>query len=476
MAAVWRSHLAPLHDAPDSIPTLSVALPDEKNRPHQIEALAEFVATCLLHHETALLIVPDDEWLPEISNALDIELRPYCLVLPEADFAAATTLRATLSLLRSRLSRPTPAEYAACQEAQRTRLGEHATLWQSALDWSNAGFFSGAWPPGTENLFPILILPVAQAQILQSHVAKIRRDVLLTLHVESVANPSAQKGLRLWNITASPRHEIASIDHHRRLRLELDVLVQELGDMELEFATAQAELAEFTRRYHDIVAHRLTELDQLHAQIAQILAHRKPHHSDMQQRAQQAQAQAEQSQQEHQRFNELDRNREKPFVPSKNLKRLFRQLAQKIHPDRAENEADRAWRTELMSEANRAYRHADEMVLRDILEQWQAGRPPTEPESTSPSTQSRTQSSDHAHDAEAILRGEIQRIQRRIARISTQLNQMLASKLYELYTAAALARRRDAHRDLLHEMAEQLETQIAAAQFQLRQLKCRDQD
>ncbi len=475
MAAVWRSHLAPLHDAPDSLPTLSVALPDEKNRHHQIEALAEFVATCLLHRETALLIVPDDEWLPAISNALDIELRPYCLVLPEADFAAATTLRATLSLLKSRLSRPTPAEYAACQEAQRTRLDEHATLWQSALDWSNAGFFSGAWPLGTENLFPILILPVAQERILQSHAAAVRRDVLLTLHVESVANSSARKGLRLWNVAASPRHEIAPIDHHRRLRLELEVLVQELGDMELEFATAQAELAEFTRRYHDIVAHRLTELDQIQAQIAQILADRTPHHPETQQRAQQAHAQAEQSQQEYQRYNELDRNRDKPFTPSKNLKRLFRQLAQKIHPDRAENEADRTWRTELMTEANRAYRNADEMVLRDILEQWQAGRPITEPESASSPTEPRTQSSDHEHDVAATLQSEIQRVQRRIARISTQLNQLLASKLYELYTAAALARRRSHSRDLLHEMAEQLDAQIAAAQLQLRQLKYQDE-
>lgn len=519
MAALWRAHLAPLpasaHLADtantlglqDSIPVFPVAVPDEINRHHQIEALAEFIATCLLHRETALLVVPDDEWLPDISNALDIELRPYCLVLPEADFAAATTLRATLSLLKSRLSRPTPSEYTACQEAQRTRLDEHATLWQSALDWSAAGFFSGAWPEGTENLFPILILPIAQAANLQPRtpsdsqsdtqpsITTVRRDILLTFHIGSTAQGntppikwqlSASKGLCLRNIAPSPRHEITPIDLHHRLRLERDVLVQELGDMELEFATAQAELAEFTRRYHDIIAHRLTELDQLHAQIARILADRTPHHPEMQQRAQQAHAQAEQSKQEHQRYNELDRDRpkEKPFVPSKNIKRLFRQLAQKIHPDRARNEADRAWRTELMSEANRAYRNDDEMVLRDILEQWQAGRPQTASSPTSASTSSLAESraaaasASHAAfgndpDSETTLQHEIQRIQRRIAHISTQLNRLLASKLYELYTAATLARRRD--RDLLKEMAEQLDTRIAAARIQLQRLTSQDE-
>ena len=63
-----------------------------------------------------------------------------------------------------------------------------------------------------------------------------------------------------------------------------------------------------------------------------------------------------------------------PFRPSSDVKRLFRQIAQKIHPDRAMDEVDRAWRTRLMSEANRAYRAGDEVGLHEVAMLWQEGQ------------------------------------------------------------------------------------------------------
>lgn len=481
LADHWRSRLTAVADvsfAAAGRPGMPASLPlpraDEGGIPLAIAALAEFAGSCIQRQESLLLLVPDDEWLPEISNALDLELRPFCLVLPEADFAAAITLRATLSLLKSRLSRPTPDdEYRACQEAQRQRLAAHAELWQAALDWSAGGVLGSAWPARIGMLFPVLILPVAQAKALHLH-EQTPRDALLVVHAERMLHElpllqaAAQCLLLLRDPLRAAGRALARVDASRRLRAELDVLVQELGDMELEFATAQAELAEFTRRYHNLVGRQLAELDLLQARIARHLAQRAPDDSAAQRQARRARSQAEQSRRESDRFAELDREAEKPFAPSRDLKRLFRQLAQKIHPDRAENEADRAWRTELMSEANRAYRAGDEMVLRDILEQWQSSRANTDTTASERIARSTANQAASNDALRAALEREIQRVQRRIATISAQLNRLLASKLYELFAAANLARNQG--RDLLQEMADQLALQLAAAQNQLAQL------
>lgn len=58
-------------------------------------------------------------------------------------------------------------------------------------------------------------------------------------------------------------------------------------------------------------------------------------------------------------------------VPSVDLKRMFRDVAKAIHPDRARDDAARYRRHSLMAEANRAYAERDEDRLRLILHAWQ---------------------------------------------------------------------------------------------------------
>lgn len=431
-----------------------VKLPQGNSR-LAIEALAEFVSITIQAGQTLCLFVSDDEWLPELSNALDLAIRPLCLVLPSPDFAASITLRATLSLLKSRLSRGGDPACTAAWETQRGIIEQHAALWQAALGWSARSSTDHSWPIQVGVLFPVCILTRAHAEKL----AGPQRDVLLMLHPERMSGylPQIQsrgKHVLLLHATAfSSTDKIIPVNEESRLNAEFEMLVQELGDMELEFATVQAELAEFTRTYHAFVGERMAELDALQAKIARQYADRITIDSAAQHRAEQAQAQAERSRQERSRFAELDREHEKPFAPSTDLKRLFRQLAQKIHPDRAENETDRAWRTELMSEANRAYRSGDEMVLHEILSQWHAGRRSEVVKEAAP----------HG------LEKQIDRMQRRIRAIEAELNRLVASRLYELFAAANLAQQRG--RDLLREMADQLDEQIAAARLRLEQLE-----
>lgn len=63
---------------------------------------------------------------------------------------------------------------------------------------------------------------------------------------------------------------------------------------------------------------------------------------------------------------------QKAFRPEDEVRRLFRSLARKIHPDLAEDFEERRRRHEFMTEATRAYRASDQRRLQWLLEHWQA--------------------------------------------------------------------------------------------------------
>ncbi len=422
-----------------------------------VPVLAELVSAAIAADQTLLVAVPDDDLLPALSNAIDLALRPLCLVLPQPDFAAPIALRATLSLLKSRLMRGGESSCAVAWLTQRQRIETHAALWAAALSWCNSGGRGSTWPAQVDELFPVCILPIAQVEMLSG----TQRDAMVILGSERILLPSLLRQgrhvllLRDKAFAAATGNALSLGNEEVRLFAELELLTQQLGEMELEFATAQAEMADFTRLYFERVGGRMTECDQLQARIARILATKRPADVSAQHMEQEARTKAERSQRENARFVELDRESEIPFTPSVHLKRLFRHLAQKIHPDRAEDEADRVWRTELMSEANRAYRDGDEMVLREILAQWQEGLTIT---TSHPRRQPAHSLADH-----------VVKMQLRLTEIETELNRLFASHLYELFVAAKLAK--EWGRDLLQEMADKLDSQIAAANQHLKQLE-----
>jgi hypothetical protein len=428
-----------------------------------IDAAAGLTALALSEGKQIQVVVPDDDTLPELSNALDIDLRPLCLVLPEADFATRIALRATLTLLKSRLNRH--ADTHAVWEAQRRRVETLSGTWQAALIWGQSE--TGAhWPDDIAHLFPARLLPASHAVAfavpadLQLLIAPERmpadqRDALVHLAPQVLCLSAAARG--------AERRRLVVFDDEQRQRYELDVLTQEIAELELELATAQAEVADFSQRYHAVVGKRMVELDTLQAQIAAHEADRKPDDTALKQAAEQSKTQAERSQQEQRRFEEAPNDARsksqsqaepKPFTPSRDLKRLYRQIAQKIHPDRATSEADRDWRTHLMSEATRAYRSEDEAALREVLSLWQEG----------PSAGSAASAG-----GKNSLETQLQRMRARLAAIQGELDRLLASRLYELFVATRLAQRQS--RDLLQEMAATVELQIAAARQRLQEIE-----
>lgn len=427
--------------------------------PEALKSIAAFASVVLGAGNTLLILVPDDEPLPALSTALDIAIRPLCLVLPSAEFAARIALRATISLLRSRLTRDSEDEQADAWRSQRRRIEEQETLWRNSLRWSAANDRS-AWPRDVAHLFPVRILPIAAYRALSVQPADFA--LYYRCDVDPATQALATRQLVVGKREAAPLHRALALgDEAARLNAELAQLTRDVSDLELELATAQAELAAFTRRYCDLIVHRMTELDALRSQVAERDAQAAPQDIEMQARAEKLRHEAERSASERRKFAAAGDARappddrtvadSAPFRPTPDVKRMFRHLAQKIHPDRALDETDRAWRTQLMSEANRAYRAGNMDGLLEVATLWDEGPAQRQTVTTPPNRD--------------IVGRQVARMRHRLTEIEQELNRVFGSSLYELHAASRQAAR--SGRDLLDEMAAALDEQIAAARIAL---------
>lgn len=420
-------------------------------------ALAMLAADAMARQRRLLVVTPDDQCLADISNAMDLELRPLCLVLPAADPACRIALRATLSLLKSRLTRTGKVAEDPVWARQRERMARLAMPWRRCIEWSQRDIDAEPWPRGLESLFPVCIMPWSLAR-----VAAAAPDWVVLMEVERLAEhatdrhrpwPMAERTLRLTAADARAS-AVLPINRRRTRAAELELLTQELSELELELATAQAEIAGFTRHYQAMIGSRMSMLDSLRAELATRAAERNPRDPAARREAETATARARHSQEDNERLARFDLPdgesvAARHFSPTDDLKRLYRRLAQRIHPDRARDDDDRAWRHHLMAEANRAYRAGDEVALREVMALWREG----------PRNGMTAPSDDDGFTT------MLASLKRRIADIERDLNDLFGSKLYELFTACHIARR--AGRDLLAEMAARLDADTAEARARL---------
>jgi hypothetical protein len=253
---------------------------------------------------------------------------------------------------------------------QRQRLAACPGLWQRATSWSAP---DGNVPPEFAALFPVHVHPLAARTML----APRQVDITLLYRCDATPELVASTGCLLQiGLHAGPARPtaLAPDDEIPRLLHERAQLTQDIADLELELASVEAELDEFTRDYYARVGRLLAEQDALQASLARRAAERQPEDAGMRTTAEERERHAEQSASESKRFNRAQA-REAPAVPrSEATKRLYRRIAQQIHPDRADDEADRAWRTQLMIEANHAYRDGDEQGLQYLAAKWKASR------------------------------------------------------------------------------------------------------
>lgn len=420
----------------------------DASMPHEVElpaepiaTLAAFVAMVLADGKDLQLLVQSDEDLPELSNALDFAVRPLCLVLPQADFAASIAMRATLSLLRSRLWRDNDDSRTPAWVAFRRQLESSAAVWQAAQQWLGDPSADKGLPAPIAALFPALILPVGAWKTLPPRTSAI--TLLYRCDAPTGLDVPAKSLLRVGcTIPKATGRTLQVSDETTQLLLERTRLTQDIADLELELASVQAELGEFMRDYYSRVGQLMAEHDALQAAIAARKASMAPDDPTLREAAEASGRQADESAQESARASERPPEEAAAFSPDAETRKLFRRLAQQIHPDRAVDDDDRAWRTQLMSEANRAYRHGDIAGLREIAALWQE-----QPAARATST-----------PGLSLLQSQLQSLRARLMRIEGELHRLFGSPLYELFIAARQARRQN--RDLLDEMARRLEATI----------------
>jgi hypothetical protein len=242
-------------------------------------------------------------------------------------------------------------------------------------------------------------------------------------------------------------------EHELRKKLdEFSQLEKELIQRELDLATLQAELHFFETKYNRIVGVCYAELDDIDAQIAEVEAQLNPEDNNIKEKATQSRTQARESAQAAGISQGL---KEEKFKPSERLKKLYREIAKRIHPDLATDEKTHLHREKLMADANRAYEEGDEDKLMAVLAEWESSPESVEGEGT-------------ASELVRVIR-KLSQVKKRLQTIEMDIAKLVKSELYQLKTKVIGDENKG--RDLLTEMASQLKEQIVTAKQRLSKIK-----
>jgi hypothetical protein len=131
--------------------------------------------------------------------------------------------------------------------------------------------------------------------------------------------------------------------------------------------------------------------------------------------------------------------------PGEEVRRLYRELARKAHPDLAQEEKERLRREEFITRVNAAYARGDEAELRELAEEWAAG-PELKPVPS------------RSEELYARLEWLAQR---------KELLTLVAKELEESAIGSMLRLAPDDPDRLLEEIAQQLQSQVAEREAEL---------
>jgi hypothetical protein len=227
-------------------------------------------------------------------------------------------------------------------------------------------------------------------------------------------------------------------------------LEEVLASSELKRATLETQLLGFQRVYLEAVGELIAELDELEARIAEAIAGKQPLDETSTADAARARNRAKESARAYREESRASFPKSE-LAPTEELKKLFRSVARRIHPDLASNDEDRAIREELMKRANEAYHMGNAGELRSILNEYEA-----RPESV--------EGEDVGAQLVRVIR-KIDLVQQRLVQIKQEIGQLMKSELFILRQKAETAKLEN--RDFLAEMAAYLRQKIVQARKEL---------
>ena len=231
-------------------------------------------------------------------------------------------------------------------------------------------------------------------------------------------------------------------------REEQAALEADLADRELRSANLRAELGAFERQYLHFVGSRYAELDEWKAQIAERRVSEQPGNERAAQAAGEARARADETKSV---AGEKSEQEPRKFEASPELKRLYRDVARRIHPDLTSDRDDRAKRQLLMADANQAYEQGDELRLEKILTAYEHSPEAFQGEGPG------------AELIRTIRR--VSQVRARLAEIEAELQGLLRSDLYQLKIRVDEAEQTG--HNVLQDMIAKVDEQIELAKKRL---------
>ncbi|MGW2723606.1 J domain-containing protein [Streptomyces sp. NPDC001492] len=207
-----------------------------------------------------------------------------------------------------------------------------------------------------------------------------------------MTSPEAEQGGVAGEAQATPQDGAPRPEE--RLERAVRAAEQALIEYEIAVETFRVEVENFSRLHHQKLGPMYARLDELDAQIAEARAARTGDPEDRR-KADEARARVLPMPGVEELFHGwmdgeglfpeavamlTDQPVRPPqrVRPSDEVRKLYRELARKAHPDLAQDDTERARREEFITRVNAAYARGDELLLRELAEEWAKGPAPEE--------------------------------------------------------------------------------------------------
>jgi chromosome segregation ATPase len=260
--------------------------------------------------------------------------------------------------------------------------------------------------------------------------------------------------------TSGWHHNLRTIEEQlAHLRQQIEAAEAELANREAELVDLRVELSAFRLEYDTRVGRKVAELEEVKAEIKRCRQRISQYRQWGPGGPPQTRTGAAYVPVEEQYRRTWQQPEEPPSPPpaepvdaatKAQIKKLYRQLCRRFHPDLTQDAAERAWRTETMTAVNAAYAARSLVELQALAE-----KPNRSPSAESGTNEQRL----------TALRDRLQQIQRRLREAEQEIYELTNSPTMQMKLDIKFAQRQG--RDLLADMAADVEKDLARKRVEL---------